>query len=74
MVVIESKLRKWGNSFAIIVPMDVVEKRRLRENMKVRLLLFEEGRKVLRETFGIGKDKVTKTGQQFKDESRRELY
>ncbi len=29
---------------------------------------------VLRETFGIAKGKIKKTGQQFKDEARRELY
>ena len=29
---------------------------------------------VLEETFGIGKDIIKKTGQEFKDELRRELY
>ena len=37
-------------------------------------LLIKENRKVLKKTFGIGKGKLTKSGQHVKNELRRERY
>lgn len=72
--IIETKVKKWGNSFGIIIPSDAVEDNKIRENESIRVLIVKDSRKVLRETFGIGKGKITKTGQEFKDDARRELY
>lgn len=76
MVSIEAEVKKWGNSFAIIIPSEVVEKENIREKQKIRLLLMRRRESIhaLKETFGMLKGKLTKTGQQFKDEARRELY
>jgi len=74
MTVIETRLKKWGNSFGIVIPMDVVEKRKLKEDEKISVLIIPNSSKVLHETFGIGKGKLTKSGQQIKDELRKELY
>ena len=74
MTVIEAKVKKWGNSFGVVIPIEVIEKEKIREEDKVRLIVLKDSRKVLEETFGMGKGKLKKTGQQFKDEIRRELY
>ncbi len=76
MTEINAEIKKWGNSFAIIIPSDFIEKEKLREKQKIRLLLMRkrESIKALKETFGMLKGKTNKTGQQFKDEARRELY
>ena len=74
MTVVEAEVKKWGNSFAIIIPMDIIEREKMKEKQKVRLLLLRESAKVLKETFGMGKGRLTKSGQQIKDEIRRELY
>ncbi len=74
MVVIETRLKKWGNSFGVVVPVEVIEKEKMRENEKVSLIILKNGEKALKETFGIAKGKIHKTGQEFKDEARRELY
>ena len=54
--------------------MEIVEKEKMKENESVSIIIVSDSRKVLSETFGMGKGKLTKTGQQIKDELRRDLY
>ena len=74
MTIIETKLKKWGNSFGVVIPSEAVVARNLKENENIRLIIVKDSGKVLHETFGIGKGRLTKSGQQIKDEARRELY
>ena len=74
MTVIEARVKKWGNSFGVVIPIEVIEKEKIKEEDKIRLIVLKDSRKVLEETFGMGKGKLKKTGQQFKDELRRDLY
>ena len=74
MSVVETKLRKWGNSFGVVIPIEIVEKEKMKENESVSIIIVPDSRKVLSETFGMGKGRLTKTGQQIKDEFRKELY
>lgn len=74
MEIIEGKLKRWGNSFGIIVPSETIAARKLKENGKIRYIILMDSSEVLKETFGIGKGKLTKSGQQIKDELRKELY
>lgn len=72
MTIIKTELKKWGNSMAVVIPRETVEKEHLMENEKLTLIIVKESKNVLKETFGTFKFK--KTGQQLKDEIRRELY
>lgn len=74
MVVIETKLKRWGNSFGVVVPAEVIEKEKMRENEKLRLIVLKDSKKVLHETFGLLKGKLKKSAQEIKNELRRELY
>ncbi len=74
MSIVETRLRKWGNSFGVVIPMEIVEREGMKENTSVRIIVVPDSRKILRETFGMGKEKLHKSGQQIKDELRRELY
>ena len=74
MTDIEAKVKRWGNSLAVIIPSHIVEAGRIKEEDNVRLILVPDSRKVLKETFGMLKGKLTKSAQQMKDELRRELY
>jgi antitoxin component of MazEF toxin-antitoxin module len=74
MSVIETKLRRWGNSFGVVIPMEIVEKEKMKENESVSIIIVPDSRKVFRETFGMLKGKIKKSSQQIKDELRRELY
>jgi antitoxin component of MazEF toxin-antitoxin module len=52
MVVIESKIRKWGNSsFALVIPKKIAKQEHLKVNQKLQVLIPEQ-QNVLKETFG----------------------
>lgn len=74
MTVIDVKLKKWGNSFGVVIPSEVVENEDMKEDENVRLIVLKKSSKAFKETFGIGKGKLKKSGQEFKDEARKELY
>ena len=60
---IELTIRKWGNSFGAVIPIEVVEKENLKENSKIKIELVKEAN--LKPVFGALKRKMS--GQEFKD-------
>jgi len=74
MTMIKVQAKKWGNSLGIVLPSYVVEKEHIKENQKLNLLILKDSRKTLKETFGIGKNKMKKSTQQMMDEIRDDLY
>ena len=74
MSVIETKVKRWGNSLGIIIPSETVELRNLKENDYLKILIMNDSKEVLKKTFGLLKGKLTKSTQQIKDELRRDLY
>ena len=74
MEIIETKVKRWGNSLGIIIPSEAAETRNIRENDDIKVLIVKDSRKVLKRTFGLLKGKLTKPTQQIKDELRRDLY
>ena len=74
MKTIETTAKRWGNSIGIIIPKEVIDKEHIKENGIVRFLIIKESDRILRETFGLAKDKIKKSTQQIKNEIRNELY
>jgi len=72
MIEIRTKLRKWGNSFGIVVPQRAVEAEEAKEGEEVIILLSKEKNNVLREMFGTMKFK--KPTKQLMNEIDKELY
>ena len=65
---VEVKLKKWGNSMAVVVPSRLVEERNLKENDTI---VIEVVRKAdLSDVFGSLKPKRKLSGQEFKDLAR----
>ena len=71
MAEIEGTIRKWGNSFGIVIPADLMEKEHLKENQKISVIILKKS-DVLKKTFGTFKFK--QSTQEIKDELRAELY
>ncbi len=72
MIELKTKLRKWGNSFGIVVPMRNAGNENLKEGEEVKVLLTKEGNS-LREAFGSLKGwKIN--AQKFKDDLRKEEF
>ena len=74
MTDIEAKVKRWGNSLAVVIPSHVVEAKKINENDTIHLLVIPDSRKAFMESFGMLKGKIKKSSQQIKDELRRELY
>ncbi len=72
MIEIKSKLRKWGNSFGIVLPREFINNEGVKEGEEVIVLLKKEGENVLKETFGLFRFK--KSTQELLDEVDKELW
>ncbi len=68
MVEIEVIPRKWGNSIAVVIPADVVEKKNIQENKPI-IITVEQKKPLAGILWGFAKDWKTPT-QQLKDEAR----
>jgi len=68
---VESRIKRWGNSFGVIIPTDVIRKEKLKVGQKVDIILLKKS-DVLKKTFGTLKMK--KSAQKIKNELREELY
>ncbi|MDO8508050.1 MAG: AbrB/MazE/SpoVT family DNA-binding domain-containing protein [Nanoarchaeota archaeon] len=71
MVKIAAKVRKWGNSFGIIIPQEVIKRKGIREGEEIDAIVLKKSN-VLRETFGTVKFK--KSTEQMMRETDKGLY
>jgi len=72
MIELETRLRRWGNSFGIVIPISKIEKAGMKEGDEVKTLIMEEKKVNLRKLFGTFKFK--KPTQQMMREIDKELY
>jgi len=68
MIELKTKLRKWGNSFGVVVPQRIVEKENVSEGDEITIFLVGE-RVNLRKLFGAHKFKKP-TSQMMKEVDR----
>ncbi len=57
MIEIKSRIRRWGNSFGIIVPQKEVEDLGITEGEEVSVMINKDDSNILREMFGTFKFK-----------------
>ena len=50
MTVIEAKVKRWGNSFGVVIPIEVVEKEKIKENQTLKLILLKDSKEVFKKT------------------------
>ena len=62
---IQAKLKKWGNSFGVILPKALIEKRNLKEEDTITIEIVKEAD--ISDIFGSLKSKRKLSGQEFKD-------
>jgi len=71
MIELQTKVRKWGNSLGIVIPLNKVKKEDIGEGTEINVLI-QKKENVLRETFGTFKFK--KSVQKMMYEIDNELY
>lgn len=54
----ELKVKKWGNSFGIILPKDIVDKQNIKEGITVRINIQTKNKTKSKDIFGILKNKI----------------
>lgn len=73
MVELNGEIKKWGNSAALRINKSDLKSAGLRMNQRVRAIIIPKGN-AIQETFGIFKNLRKKSGQEMKDEIRKELH
>lgn len=74
MTTINAKVKRWGNSIAIIIPSEVAIKEGIREDQQMTVIVLKDSREAFKKTFGSLKGKIKQSAQEIKDELRRDLY
>jgi antitoxin component of MazEF toxin-antitoxin module len=72
MIELKTKLRKWGNSFGIVIPQRIVQEGKAKEGEDMTILIKNKQDNILREMFGTMKK--TKPTQKLMKEIDKELY
>lgn len=67
----EARLKRWGRSFGIVVPMEEIKNEHLKENEKIDVLITKE-KNPLKKHFGT--HKFTRPIKEILDESDRESW
>lgn len=71
MIELETKLRKWGNSFGAVIPLTKVKESGLKEGETITITIEKEDN-ILRKMFG--KHKFRKTTRKIMKEMDKELW
>lgn len=71
MITVESKLRKWGRSFGVVIPKEMIIKENLIEGEDLHILLTKKGNPII-ETFGVFKFK--RPVKEILDEGNKECW
>ena len=71
MIEVETKLKRWGRSFGIIIPMEKIKEANLSENETLDVVVTKR-KNPLKETFG--KLKFKKSTKELLEESDREAW
>ncbi|MEK6850506.1 MAG: AbrB/MazE/SpoVT family DNA-binding domain-containing protein [Nanoarchaeota archaeon] len=66
-----TKIRKWGNSYGIIIPQEILKIKNIKEGEEIDAILVKKGN-ILRETFGT--HKFSKSVKRLMKETDKELY
>jgi antitoxin component of MazEF toxin-antitoxin module len=61
------KVRKWGNSFGVILPKDVVNSQNIKEGLEVEITIQPKNKTKARALFGLLKGKLGNTEKLIKE-------
>ena len=67
----EAKLKRWGRSFGVVVPMEKIKKAAMHEDEKIEVIMNRK-RNVLKETFGT--HKFSRPIERILDEGDKESW
>ena len=68
------KIKKWGNSFGIILPADIVRSRNLKEGSELEISINIRNKTKAGDIFGLMKNKWKKNTREIMREVDKELW
>jgi len=71
------KVRKWGNSFGVILPKSIVDKQDIKDGMEIEIIVEAKNKTKVKDVFGILKGKLKrpeKSTQEIMNEIDEELW
>lgn len=71
---IKGKVKKWGNSFGIIIPKEIINNEGFKVGQEIEYMIISDSKKRFDELFGSLKGKFKKSTEQMMKEVDRELY
>ncbi len=74
VIMIKGKLKRWGNSFGIIIPKEIVDSEGFEEGREIEFIVIKDSKKRFDEMFGSLKGKLKKSTDKMMRETDRELY
>ena len=74
METINTKVKKWGNSFGVILPADMVRQNNLKEGTNIEIRINTKDKTRVKDIFGILKGKLTKDTDEMMKEVDKELW
>ncbi len=60
METINTKVKKWGNSFGIILPADIVKHNNIKEGANIEIRINAKNKTLARDIFGILKGRLAR--------------
>ncbi len=72
MLEFDARIKRWGNSFGLLIPKQEVNQERLKEKEELHVIIIRKN-KAIEESFGMLKE-WSETAQGIKDKTRRELH
>ncbi len=71
---IKAITKKWGNSFAVILPKKLVDTQRIEEGTEITITIEPIKKTRVKDIFGIMKEKLKRNTQQVMDEIDRDFW
>jgi antitoxin component of MazEF toxin-antitoxin module len=71
---INTIVKKWGNSYGIILPKELVQSQELKEGARIDIIVQPRKKTKVKDIFGILKGKLKKDTDQIMDEVDKELW
>ncbi len=73
-IMVKGKLKKWGNSFGVIIPKEIVDSNKFKAGQEIECMIIEDSKKRFDELFGSLKGKFKKSTEEMMREMDKELY
>lgn len=71
---ITTKVKKWGNSFGIILPRKLIDAEKIQEGTEIEISLSLKNKTKGKDIFGLLKGKIKKPTKQIMKEVDKELW